>query len=844
MKTKEILFVLLSIVVLFSASISLGEESWVLPEAVGNSSDRVYGLTETNNGGFVVAYSDGDRLVLAKYVRNGSTFQLSGDEQVITNDGSYTDLNVGGMVMTVESGQEYFYVYGMAPEGVQSWKGFLFKYNSQLEEEWRKKFDHYLAIFSVAVVKQSGLDDSLFMVGENQDVSSLRTIYSKVDFDGNELFFRDPGSEGYANFEHTCGAVSQIDDRMVVRGYSGTETPVMFYVNLSDGSFSGLTQVSSSGLERLENIFSDGEHIGYLMSYGDKLYVVDTNFQNLQSYQFGEEVVLCGSDGKNFIIRVKETDGGFTYCMVRVLDNDIEVIDYFDFMSDVQGTLIKGSDDDYFGAGSIGTGIKMYYHKPDIDMPTADAGVDQDVEAGDIVYLDGTNSNGGTYSLDSYSWEIVEGEITAIFSQSQTATPTFIAKAGQTVVVELTVTDIYGYTDTDTVTITTPAVNNVPTARAGNDVIVDEGEFVTLDGENSFDIDGDELTYSWMQISGREVLLSGADTAVATFVAPGVGPEGESLVFELSVNDGELTAVDTVVVNVTFDNQVPTVNAGGDQVVDEGSSVEMIATGSDPDGQGVSYDWIQTDGPEVILSGFDTSVVTFTAPLIVVDEVTLSFEVSVSDGTLTATDEVIVVVENLLESNPEPDPDPEPEEIVQDSVDGVKIISEGAERLELQIEDISGSNDYQISELYKINAWVAEGDTIFVDVHLREAAQSDQVWIKLNHEGEWINFTDLGRAFFNEDRTVVTLELTDGGLGDADGEANGFIQDPGGLGIEPKADPVDPDPVVSEDGGGGGGGGCFIDTSSISFKGNWSTVLSILTLALFLMFIYRKRSEV
>jgi len=46
------------------------------------------------------------------------------------------------------------------------------------------------------------------------------------------------------------------------------------------------------------------------------------------------------------------------------------------------------------------------------------------------------------------------------------------------------------------------------------------------------------LTYSWSQLSGSPVVLVGADTATPSFMAPTVGPGGQTLVFELMVTDG------------------------------------------------------------------------------------------------------------------------------------------------------------------------------------------------------------------------------------------------------------------------------------------------------------------
>ena len=52
----------------------------------------------------------------------------------------------------------------------------------------------------------------------------------------------------------------------------------------------------------------------------------------------------------------------------------------------------------------------------------------------------------------------------------------------------------------------------------------------------------------------------------------------------------------------------------------------------------------------------------------------------------------------------------------------------------------------------------------------------------------------------------MSLTLVDGGTGDDDGEQNGMIEDPSGLGVAPA------DNDNKSNSSGGGSGGCFIDT--------------------------------
>ncbi|MDQ2054594.1 malectin domain-containing carbohydrate-binding protein [Halobellus sp. H-GB7] len=131
----------------------------------------------------------------------------------------------------------------------------------------------------------------------------------------------------------------------------------------------------------------------------------------------------------------------------------------------------------------------------------------------------------------------------------------------------------------------TPPANQPPTADAGSDQTVDEGQQVTLDGSESSDPDGDSMSYSWTQTAGPSVTLSDADTATPTFTAPDIGAD-ETLTFEVEVSDGEATDTDTVDVTVQ-DTDVATgdvvfaVNSGGSEYTATGGTVYQADTNFD-----------------------------------------------------------------------------------------------------------------------------------------------------------------------------------------------------------------------------------------------------------------------
>ena len=91
----------------------------------------------------------------------------------------------------------------------------------------------------------------------------------------------------------------------------------------------------------------------------------------------------------------------------------------------------------------------------------------------------------------------------------------------------------------------------------------------------------------------------------------------------------------------------PTANAGPDQTVDEGAIVTLDGAGStDPDSQNLTYAWALSGhaGPPITLSSSTSATPTFQS----LDDGTYTFTLTVSDGSSTDTDEVIVTVRNKV----------------------------------------------------------------------------------------------------------------------------------------------------------------------------------------------------
>jgi len=92
-------------------------------------------------------------------------------------------------------------------------------------------------------------------------------------------------------------------------------------------------------------------------------------------------------------------------------------------------------------------------------------------------------------------------------------------------------------------------------------------------------------------------------------------------------------------VDVSFDDFTitqpgipPTADAGTDQSVTEGNSVDLNGSGSGDDTAITSYQWYQLQGPPIEISDPGATNPTFTAPDVTVPCTTLAFQLKVTDG--------------------------------------------------------------------------------------------------------------------------------------------------------------------------------------------------------------------
>ena len=177
---------------------------------------------------------------------------------------------------------------------------------------------------------------------------------------------------------------------------------------------------------------------------------------------------------------------------------------------------------------------------PANEPPSADAGSDRLVEAGEQAQLDGRKSADEDGEDLDYAWALVSGPAWVAIADADSPQAQIVPQVPGEYIFRLTVADEAGATGRDDVRILVTSqapipINTAPTADAGSDGTTSVGLEIILDGSSSSDPDGDDLVFAWVQISGPAVAIVEGDRHRARVIPPEMG----DYVFRLTVIDAQ-----------------------------------------------------------------------------------------------------------------------------------------------------------------------------------------------------------------------------------------------------------------------------------------------------------------
>ena len=274
-----------------------------------------------------------------------------------------------------------------------------------------------------------------------------------------------------------------------------------------------------------------------------------------------------------------------------------------------------------------------------------------------------------------------------------------------------------------------------------------------------------------------------------------ITPAAGHMISNVTVDGGGVGAVSSYTfvgvaaghtISATFNNPSPSASAGPDQIVFEGTTVQLngSASSDSPARAIATFAWSQTAGPAVVLSNTASPTPTFVAPGVASDSV-LTFRLTITDdGGLVATDDVQVMVkDNGLTGFAPP---AIPFRASNGLTAAVKSVSGGA------IVGLSPVNPNTIADntgrptnlpyglfntVIKTNS---VGGAAVITFGFSTPVSSNIGWFKHSLGAGWLDLS--GQVVVSPDGTEAAVQLTDGGVEDADGVANGIIVDPSGPG--------------------------------------------------------------
>ena len=289
--------------------------------------------------------------------------------------------------------------------------------------------------------------------------------------------------------------------------------------------------------------------------------------------------------------------------------------------------------------------------------PNANAGPDRRVISESSVTVTGVGVDPDGDPI-TYSWKQLSGDKLA-FDGSKSVISFTAPKvsSGETkrLILQLTVTDSLGQSDTDRLTLLVVPENNKPRVDAGPDQVINENTVGSVFC-TAFDIENSVLTYTWTSASS-DLKFDTPSNPGSTFMAPSV-VDSKNIELTCSVSDGVFTVSDSLTLTVQNTLSMPiAANAGPDQIVNEKVKVSLDGSESfDPENQIMYYSWTQTSGESVIIDSATSVTPSFKSPTVANNEIkVLVFELKVYDDYGRESFDTVVITVDPVNAPPTAD---------------------------------------------------------------------------------------------------------------------------------------------------------------------------------------------
>ncbi|WP_440956237.1 PKD domain-containing protein [Methanosarcina sp. Mfa9] len=443
------------------------------------------------------------------------------------------------------------------------------------------------------IMNADGSDQHRTGIGEGMLVT-----FSDLSPDGNELLYTKSGGHWFDLYKVNVndGKVTPLasdssnidtdgywspDGTKIAYRQSYWDNPSELWIMNSDGS--GKYRLgTSSYVGPGKDWTPDGSKIIY--SAGDQSFLKhdlwminsDGNSQiQLTNTPYGEWHPSFSPDGQYIVYA--SNDGGTPDLWLRNLDGSYKVRltynagvhDAFPHWSpDGKKIVFCGHQWPTGGADIAVITLGDMFGVPENNPPVANAGGPYEAYEGSPISFDASASSDPDGDLLTYEWDFNNDGVFDISSSEPYATYTWDDDYIGAVL--LRVTDEEGLNDTATAEVT---VNNIaPEVDAGNDQIVDEGSVISLSGSFTDCGVADTHTIEWNFGDGTNA--SGSLIPSHIYEDDGI----YEVTLTVTDDDGDI-GTDTL--NVTVTNVAPSVDAGADQISDEGSVISLSGSFTD-----------------------------------------------------------------------------------------------------------------------------------------------------------------------------------------------------------------------------------------------------------------------